>query len=47
MYAEEGAIPTFARDREQNQATVPRNVVGDQALDQLDIPLLPYFSIGN
>ena len=43
----EKKILAFACYREQNQATDPRNIIGDQILNQLDIPFISYCSIGN
>lgn len=43
---EKGSL-TFARYREQDQATVARNIIGYHILDQLDVPLVSLFSIRN
>ena len=43
----EKKILAFACYREQNRATVPRNIIGDQILNQLDIPFISYRSVGN
>jgi len=38
---------TFTRYREQDQATVPRDIIGDQVLNQLYVPLISRFGVGN
>ena len=42
-----GGFPTFACYREQNQATLSRNIVGHQVFNQLDVPFVSFFSVGN
>lgn len=46
-YAQRGGVLTFARYREQDQATVPRDIIGDKVLNQLDVPLLSRFRVGD